>query len=356
MNEKIGHIKHLLAKTVAEGLSFAAYQIPDSNQIKMITGELKEIALADLVTSAFVICPFADHGRVWVIEDNGNGADEVADAFIDDYYKIKPEKEYASPEKDYVALVEKGKQAILDQQFKKVVLARQESVCLPADFCPAAFFIRLAQNNPRLFVSLHSSPRFGTWIGASPELLLESNEACIQSMSLAGTLINDQQSGANNVLTEKEINEQEIVSEYIRAVFLKLGLDIDESAPELVVSGNLRHLQSILRAKQQGNIPVADILKMLHPTPAICGFPKDETLSFILDEEQFDRQLFGGYLGMVKNQYHANLYVNLRCMQVYQGKAMLFAGAGILKDSDPHQEWLETVHKMDALRLQIKIL
>jgi isochorismate synthase len=87
------------------------------------------------------------------------------------------------------------------------------------------------------------------------------------------------------------------------------------------------------------------MLDLLHPTSAVCGMPKEPSLDFIVRNEGFDRRLFGGYLGPVNIEDETHIYVNLRCLQLFVGRAVLYAGAGITHLSDPEWEWSETEWK-----------
>jgi len=91
------------------------------------------------------------------------------------------------------------------------------------------------------------------------------------------------------------------------------------------------------------------MLQLLHPTSAVCGMPLAESLEFLQRHVGYDRQFYSGYLGPVNLQHQTNLYVNLRCMQLFEEDAVLYAGAGVLSDSDPEKEWHETEMKMNTL-------
>jgi isochorismate synthase len=84
------------------------------------------------------------------------------------------------------------------------------------------------------------------------------------------------------------------------------------------------------------------MLQLLHPTSAVCGMPKEPALQFILDNEKHSRAFYSGFLGPVNVASETHIFVNLRCMQIYTDKAVLYAGAGITADSDPQKEWEET--------------
>jgi isochorismate synthase len=151
----------------------------------------------------------------------------------------------------------------------------------------------------------------------------------------------------------KEIEEQALVSDYIREFFHQLGLaHFVEAGPRTVSAGNVAHLQTRFEIKLA---PVQllhlanQILNKLHPTSAVCGMPKPEALSFILENEKYHRAFYSGFLGPIQMQHHSELFVNLRCMQLKRDRAVLYVGAGITQDSVPELEWQETVLKSKTL-------
>jgi isochorismate synthase len=91
------------------------------------------------------------------------------------------------------------------------------------------------------------------------------------------------------------------------------------------------------------------MLELLHPTSAVCGMPKEPSKDYIQENEGFDREYFSGFLGPVNLLEETNIFVNLRCMKVMPHHATLFAGAGIIVNSNPEKEWNETEIKMQTL-------
>ena len=91
------------------------------------------------------------------------------------------------------------------------------------------------------------------------------------------------------------------------------------------------------------------MLELLHPTSAVCGMPKEPSKDFILENEDFDREYFSGFLGPVNVLDETSIFVNLRCMKLMTNAVKLFAGAGIISNSNPEKEWIETENKMDTL-------
>ena len=91
------------------------------------------------------------------------------------------------------------------------------------------------------------------------------------------------------------------------------------------------------------------MLELLHPTSAVCGMPKAEAMQFILENENYDREFYSGYLGPININNASNIFVNLRSMKICQNTAHIYAGAGITEDSDPEKEWNETEIKMKTM-------
>lgn len=194
-------------------------------------------------------------------------------------------------------------------------------------------------------------------MGATPELLVSVEGTQFQTVAVAGTQPYQDGMDIKSVTwTQKEIEEQALVERYIISCFKKIRVrEYDEYGPRTVVAGNLLHLKTEFKVDmQETNFPQLGsvMLKLLHPTSAVCGSPLKESLTFLQENEGYDRQYYSGYLGPVNINKASTLYVNLRCMQLFQDEAVLFAGAGVVADSEPEKEWLETELKMNTL-LQI---
>lgn len=230
--------------------------------------------------------------------------------------------------------------------FDKVVAANKKVTSLPEGFQPLSYYFRLMKAYPNAFVSLTSTPQYGTWVGASPELLLNFDQRAIQTTALAGT-----QSPEKDIFTEKEEQEQNLVSAYIEKTFENLALDYQKSGPQTAKAGNLAHIKTYYASKPNGQQPDVwkPFLKQLHPTPAVCGYPYKVSKIFIRNEEPFDRELYSGFLGPFHPDGQSSFYVNLRCMELHPGQASIYAGAGIVKGSKSEEEWAETAEKMKTL-------
>lgn len=267
------------------------------------------------------------------------------------YYKSQYAK---TPAADFKALVEKCIDAIEHGHFEKVVPSRFKDVHLQNDYSVLSIFEKLCLKHPHALVSLVSSPTTGTWLGASPELLVSVRQNKFKTVALAGTLPYTPDVDLKKVAwTQKEIEEQALVCRYIINCFKKIRLrDYEEHGPKTTVAGNLMHLKTeyevdILNTNfpQLGSV----MLKLLHPTSAVCGMPLEPAQKFLLEHEGYDREFYSGYLGPVNLKSESLLYVNLRCLQLLPGVARCYAGAGVTADSIPELEWNETEMKLENL-------
>ena len=216
-------------------------------------------------------------------------------------------------------------------------------------------FEQLCENHPQAFVSFVSSPQTGTWMGATPELLVSVSQNKFKTIALAGTLPYSPDTNLKTVAwTQKEIEEQALVSRYIISCFKKIRLrEYDEHGPKTIVAGNVMHLKTDFEVDMQAtNFPQLGsvMLKLLHPTSAVCGMPLEPALEFLENQEGYSRQFYSGYLGPLNIQNQSHLFVNLRCLQFFADRVRAYAGAGVTIDSIPNQEWLETVMKMENLK------
>ncbi|MBO3269213.1 chorismate-binding protein [Hymenobacter defluvii] len=263
----------------------------------------------------------------------------------------------ASSQADYELFVAAGVAAIEQGKVQKVVSSRAVRRPLPVGFDALAAFQDLQQRYPNAFVSLVSAPGVGTWLGATPEVLAEITEDSVfRTMALAGTqLAQPGVAPAASLWTAKEMEEHAMVARYIVNCFKQLRLrEYDERGPRVAAAGNLLHLRTDF-AVQLNQVPFpnlgTDMLRLLHPTPAVAGMPKQPALEFLRRHEGYDRAYYAGFLGPVNlpETGSSRLFVNLRCLQLRPNEAILYAGTGLTADSDPTREWQETELKLQTI-------
>lgn len=269
------------------------------------------------------------------------------------YERAYPSK--IAPERNFHQLVADCKDAIARGDFEKIVPSRSKSLKLPVDFDVIDAFHQLCELNPHAMVSVFSSPLTGTWVGATPEMLVcVGKDQHFHTVAVAGTQPYATGVDLRSVTwSQKDIEEQALVERYIISCFKKIRVrEFEERGPKTVVAGNLLHLKTHFDVDMaEINFPELGtvMLKLLHPTSAVCGMPLEPSLSFLKNQEGYDRQFYSGYLGPVNVHEESHIYVNLRCMQLFANVALLYAGAGVLADSDPEREWKETEMKMNTL-------
>lgn len=255
----------------------------------------------------------------------------------------------------YTELVQLGKKAILENKFKKIVLARSKELAITSELNISAILQKVAAEYSSAFISLFHTKEMGTWMTATPEILASiDKEGTFKTIALAGTQqLKEGESIQRAVWTQKEIEEQAFVCRYIISCFKKIRLrEYEEEGPRTVQSGNLLHLRTDYSVNtKELNFPELGtvMLELLHPTSAVCGMPKEITLEFIKEHEGLDRKLFSGYIGPVNVGEESHIFVNLRCANLFANKVILYAGAGITKDSEPEKEYQETELKMEAI-------
>lgn len=359
--------------------SFALWRLPDSPALYLAASEnlqqLSEINLEEAIPG-FLFAPFdpaekkihlpaddlfrfesgqltSTHGSKLSGISINEFSQETLSKITCYYERAYPSK--IAPERNFHQLVADCRDAIVRGDFEKIVPSRSKSVKLPVDFDVIDAFHQLCELNPHAMVSVFSSPLTGTWVGATPEMLVcVGKDQHFHTVAVAGTQPYAAGVDLRSVTwSQKDIEEQALVERYIISCFKKIRVrEFEERGPKTVVAGNLLHLKTHFDVDMaEINFPELGtvMLKLLHPTSAVCGMPLEPSLSFLKNQEGYDRQFYSGYLGPVNVHEESHIYVNLRCMQLFANVALLYAGAGVLADSDPEREWKETEMKMNTL-------
>ena len=201
-------------------------------------------------------------------------------------------------------------------------------------------FHLLSDNYPNAFVYLLSDSNLGTWIGATPEILLRKINHNGFTISLAGT----KKSTDKDVWNEKEKKEQAYVTEFIENELKSIKVsEIERSETYEFQAGPVKHLRTDFSFTFNKH-SIEEIIDGLHPTPAVSGLPQNLSLEVIRQIEAHNRELYSGIIGEIDNE-SASIYVNLRCCQITTGKIYLYLGGGYTVDSNPELEWQETENK-----------
>lgn len=251
--------------------------------------------------------------------------------------------------------------ALQQRRFSKLVLMRSVAQQVGTQTSLGTLFRRACQRYPRTFVALVSSPVSGTWLMATPEILLSGDGAHFSTMALAGTMRLTKESAGFDVpgshfdettirWSKKNVHEQQCVVTYLEEQLSSFSSDIKKTAPYTARAGHLIHLRTDFSFTVSPDKGIGDLLDTLHPTPAVCGLPKAEAERFIREKESGARRYYSGFSGLLSHEGDTRLFVSLRCMSIGSGHATLYAGGGLLPESEEQQEWEETEAKMETMK------
>jgi len=249
---------------------------------------------------------------------------------------------------EYLKTIGETISEIKNGAFSKVIISRKMPV-QRGNEALGCMFSKLQEQTPNAFCYLVNLPFAGTWMGATPELLLRQEGDTLETVSLAGT--QTRRDDGDYAWNTKEIEEQAFVSRYLLDVFYRFNIDSYKTeGPDSMESGQVAHLKtSFFFPLEKISSRLGDFIAELHPTPAVCGLPKKQSGDYILAKEKHHRNYYTGFLGPWKLNNELRLFVNLRCMKVFQDQYILYAGGGITAKSVPEKEWDETNQKAGTL-------
>lgn len=343
-----------LTKQLEQKKPFAIYSKANSDQIIGVFQRTFDLhTTTDFTDSGFVFAPFSKGPKVLI-----PAAESIV---IQESFETLSTAESMDclttagtvEQQAFEALVQKGLEAIAQNKFEKVVLSRQEVVPLETvEVVP--LFKKLKSSYPTAFCSVFYHPEIGLWMGATPEQLLRVSEGKLFTMALAGTQVNH---GKKEVYWgQKEQEEQRYVTDFIMDSLTPFVGDIQVSEPFTARAGKVMHIRTDVTATLNQEATLAAVLEILHPTPAVCGMPKAAARTFIETEEGYKRAYYAGFLGELNYNFetkevgNTDLYVNLRCMELQEHRALLYLGCGITDGSDPTAEFNETVNKATTMK------
>jgi len=337
-------------------LPFALYSLPDEQQIHCIMQDSAIVSMDESSSfpssEGFILYPFqySQEAPAYFIRaeykfsflDKDITKEDLA---IDYKFEVVVSKNKETLEASHCEKVALAIESIHKAKFEKAILSRMQRV--DTKILPVIAYIELFKKYPSACVVLVYIPGKTLWLCATPELLISSDKDEVKTMAIAGT----KKIGMGS-WSDKEREEQQIVTDYIYEVLKNNCLDIIMAGPEEVLAGNVAHLKTSFTAKL--NSGLWDLVMELHPTPAVCGIPKEKALEFISKTELHKRKYYSGFLGPCNRNGETALFVNLRCAELSPGKADLYIGGGITANSVPVAEWEETVMKAGTLLSVLK--
>ena len=335
-------------KHFKQKLPFVLYCKPNSGEVIGFFQENDTLfETADFNEKGFVFASFDGTKTVIIPEAK---SEVIYEALQKKEIEIQEKKRSLQTEIDkdnFEVLVGKGIQAIKDNQFKKVVLSRKESVDLQ-NFDLIQAFQDLVQLYPNTFVYCFYHPKVGTWLGATPEQLLKAEDNFFKTIALAGT---QKFNGSDEIIWPiKEREEQQFVTDYIIDKVQNIASKVTVSKPYSIKAGTVWHIKTDIAGSLYLGFGLKEVIHLLHPTPAVCGLPKQQAKEFIFENENYNRTFYTGFLGELNVENQTDLFVNLRCMEIENNQAHLYIGCGITKDSIPEKEWDESINKSATMK------
>ncbi|MHB1147646.1 MAG: isochorismate synthase [Lutibacter sp.] len=357
MSEKITNFFIELERVYQSKAPFVVYRKPNENLATAFVQRTQELyELKSFKEWGFVFAPFGSKEKKVLFPLEKCDSFKVAINYVamlqnGEILKEKaPVKNIEEPsylKEKHIDLVQKGIDFIKTKKAEKIVLSRKETLEFD-NLIVLDTFKKILDAYKNAFVYLWFHPEIGLWMGATPEKLLTSFEGNFKTMALAGT---QKYHGTTNVIWEnKEKQEQHYVTEFILENLKESVESLDVTAPFTVQAGNLLHIRTDISGKLKSADAIENLINILHPTPAVCGLPKEVAATFILENEGYDRAYYSGYLGELNIIDSTNLFVNLRCMQVENKLVSIYVGGGITADSIPENEWEETVSKAEVMK------
>lgn len=321
---------------------FVCYVKPNENHWNLLQQNSEEIILFS-GQKGFVFAPFDAGFKVVIPITDADLSTGILEE-IKTNKSINLDVLVTNQKEAFEQLVSNGFQAIINGNFEKVVLSRK--IKIPKEISILETFQNLIASYPTAFRYLFFHPRVGIWLGATPEQLVNIKDNRFETMALAGTQLYTE----NIVWETKEIQEQQFVTDYILAKVKDKANLVTFTEAQTVKAGNLAHLQSLISGELTNDFQALELIESLHPTPAVCGLPKEKAIAFISINEGYDRKYYTGFLGEYQMNNQTDLFVNLRCLEVEENITNIYVGCGITKDSIPEKEFIETENKSMTMR------
>ena len=360
MSSPWSSLREALQYCLDRRLTFAAFRIA-GKAVQLLVQRRSQVqhlrpSELDAMQNVFVIAPFA-HTRetLHVLQPDERVSFDANTGPVDlTFPESAPGEPYPPKALDgtmdqdaYARMVNEALMAIERGALRKVVLSRTKDVALQAPDT-ADLFIRALTDLPSAFICLAHTPDHGTWLGASPERLLRKKGEQVEVDSIAGTMDASDAPDDPSQWGGKERDEQALVTHQVERVLSRGGMrSVDVDGPEVLRAGNVAHLHTRLSTSSKG-LSLARLMLDLHPTPAVCGTPTDVAMTFLTAHEPHDRVLYAGAWGPWQADNGTELFVNIRCMQVFDQHVRLYVGGGITAGSEAGREWEETEHKAET--------
>ena len=225
----------------------------------------------------------------------------------------------------------------------------------------SALIKRIQKFYPQCINFFIKIPDKGIFFGSTPEQLIKKNNNIIKSEAIAGTTKRDNNPNKDLLFENelkndsKSLEEHEFVVKEIEKILKpKLSKIILSDKPSILKLKNIQHLVTNITGKLKKNIHILELVKGLHPTPAVSGYPVEKASELINKYEEHDRGWYSSPFGWINSDGDGDFCVALRSSLIVGKTIQLFSGGGIVLNSNPDREWEETELKMKTILEIIK--
>ncbi len=262
----------------------------------------------------------------------------------------------ANDHEKWIRNVKSAKELIHQNKFEKIVLARSASVESKCKLEPTILAHHLREKYPACYNFLIQKDEDTSFIGATPERLASFKNGTILTEGLAGSIsrgrsaIEDASLAHSLMQSQKNRDEHQFVVQAIDKSLKPYSLSIDRPGkPQIKKLQNVQHLFTPITATIKEGVQIHELIQELHPTPAVGGFPAEAAIPYIQEIEQIDRGWYSAPVGWFNLNGWGEFAVAIRSALLHKNRAKLYAGCGIVSDSDPENEWEETLLKFRPL-------
>ncbi len=244
---------------------------------------------------------------------------------------------------------------IENKSLDKIVLAQSLKATLKHPLSPLNTFYTLRDQNPGCYHFLFEPLDGNTMFGATPELLVSLDGNTIQTEILAGSIargdseLTDVTLAKELLASSKNQHEHSLVLDTLNSKMSSFATDIETTPQKIKKLETVQHIWTTMKAKLDANEHILSIANAFHPTPAISGIPSNMAQDIIRSMEPFNRGWYGGPFGWFDHDGNGEFAVSIRSAVAHKNEVMLYAGAGIVSNSDPQEEWDEIQLKFQPI-------
>ncbi|MGG0050108.1 isochorismate synthase [Bacillus atrophaeus] len=282
-------------------------------------------------------------------------ADNIAVSSLDEEAQANITQTEELDRKDWLKAVKTATDEIKEGQYDKVVLAREVKLTFDRSVRVHSVLRKLLKDQKTSYIFAVEEGN-KSFVGASPERLIKKEGTRVMSSCLAGSIKRgadpeeDREMELELLNDEKNLLEHDIVVNMIHDAFLSSCDTVEKpDGPELYKTKNVQHLYTPIVGQLNHSDSMFDLIKKLHPTPALGGAPREKAVEVIRKLEPMSRGWYASPVGWIDSQDNGEFAVAIRSGLIADSQARLFAGCGIVADSDPQAEYEETQIKLKPM-------